>query len=76
MNKSHLAWKRLYQTTPFGKHTRAVMLDSNLGKWTIVGGGHNHGNGNTAIEAWKNACESSFGDHHLQAFVQGSYVPQ
>jgi len=75
MNKSHLSWKRLYQTTAAGRHTRAVRIGSQLGAWSIVGGGFNHGNGRTPIEAWKDACMSTFGDHHIQAFVQGSYRP-
>ena len=75
MHKSHLAWKRLYQTALCGQNTRAVRTGSPLGDWSIVGGGHVHGNGKTAMEAWRNACERHFGDHHLQAFRQGSYIP-
>lgn len=75
MNPTHLAWKRLYQTAACGKNTRAIRIGSALGDWTIVGGGYNHGNGKTPADAWRNACESTFGDHHLIAFRQGSYRP-
>lgn len=74
MNAQHLAWKRLYQTA----HRHGVAVHSNESSnfpWKIVGGGYTHGVGQTAVGAWRNACEGQFGEQHLQAFRQGSYRP-